>query len=121
MTERTGTYRDDDAALRAEVERGQRLDRDLARDLGRPEPVRMAGAAGYLTAVDGRPVLPAGAERELVRAAQAGHAAARAQLVEAFMPLISSMARVYRSGHVQRLELLQEGVVGLLRALERFD
>jgi RNA polymerase sigma factor (sigma-70 family) len=37
------------------------------------------------------------------------------------MPLISSVARPYRSGHVQRLELLQEGVVGLLRALEGFD
>jgi RNA polymerase sigma factor (sigma-70 family) len=41
--------------------------------------------------------------------------------VEAFMPIIASMARTYRSGQVQRLELMQEGVVGLLRALERFD
>jgi RNA polymerase sigma factor (sigma-70 family) len=37
------------------------------------------------------------------------------------MPLISSVARTYRSGQLQRVELLQEGVVGLLRALERFD
>ncbi|MEA2169784.1 MAG: polymerase primary sigma factor [Solirubrobacteraceae bacterium] len=37
------------------------------------------------------------------------------------MPHISSVASTYRSGQVQRLELLQEGVVGLLRALERFD
>jgi RNA polymerase sigma factor (sigma-70 family) len=41
--------------------------------------------------------------------------------VDAFMPLISSAARTYRSGQVQRVELLQEGVVGLLRALERYD
>jgi RNA polymerase sigma factor (sigma-70 family) len=37
------------------------------------------------------------------------------------MPLISAAARTYRSGQVQRLELLQEGVVGLLRGLERYD
>jgi RNA polymerase sigma factor (sigma-70 family) len=42
-------------------------------------------------------------------------------VVEAFMPLVFAVARGYRSGHVQRVELLQEGVVGLLRALERFD
>ncbi|MBX5470756.1 MAG: sigma-70 family RNA polymerase sigma factor [Thermoleophilaceae bacterium] len=55
-------------------------------------------------------------------AAQAGDATARARLVEAFMPLIASVARVYRdSERVDRVELLQEGVVGLLRALERYD
>jgi RNA polymerase primary sigma factor len=38
------------------------------------------------------------------------------------MPLVASVARVYRdSPHVDRVELLQEGVVGLLRALERYD
>ena len=38
------------------------------------------------------------------------------------MPLIGSVARIYRdSGRVDRVELLQEGVVGLLRALERFE
>src|SRR5687768_1627892 len=47
---------------------------------------------------------------------------ARAQLVEAFMPMIASVARVYRgSPRIDRLELLQEGVVGLLRALERYQ
>src|SRR5215207_6974866 len=46
----------------------------------------------------------------------------RARLVETFMPLIASVARVYRdSPSVDRTELLQEGVVGLLRALERYD
>jgi RNA polymerase sigma factor (sigma-70 family) len=38
------------------------------------------------------------------------------------MPLVASVARVYRaSPRVERIELLQEGVVGLLRALERYD
>src|SRR5918999_1820887 len=107
-------------ALGAEIRRGQRLDRELARRLGRPEPDRAAPGA-YVDSIDDRPVLPAARERELVAAAKAGDPAARAQLVEAFMPLIGAAARGYARAHVQRAELLQEGVVGLLRALDGFD
>jgi RNA polymerase primary sigma factor len=107
--------------LRAEISRGQRLDRDLARDLGRPEPARSVGAPGYMASLAQRPALHGASELALVRAANAGDPAARARLVDAFMPLISASARTYRSSHVHRVELLQEGVVGLLRALERFD
>jgi RNA polymerase sigma factor (sigma-70 family) len=57
-----------------------------------------------------------------VQAAVDGDEAARWQLVESFMPLVAGVARVYRNtGAVDRIELMQEGVVGLLRALERFD
>ena len=107
-------------ALGAEIRRGQRLDRELARRLGRPEPERAAPGA-YVDSIDDRPPLAAPRERELVAAAKAGDAAARAQLVEAFMPLIGAAARGYARAHVQRAELLQEGVVGLLRALDGFD
>jgi len=66
--------------------------------------------------------LPSSVERELVLAAEGGDANARYQLVEAFMPLIASVARIYRSSRaVDRVELMQEGVVGLLSALERYD
>ncbi|HEX4188719.1 MAG TPA: sigma-70 family RNA polymerase sigma factor [Solirubrobacteraceae bacterium] len=55
-------------------------------------------------------------------AARAHQRGARAQLVESFMPLIGSVARIYsRVPAVDRCELMQEGVVGLLRALDRFD
>jgi RNA polymerase primary sigma factor len=107
--------------LQAEVSRTQRLDRELARDLGRPQVQRSAAAGPYLEALDRGPVLEPTAERALVAAAKAGDATARARLVEAFLPLIGSVARTYRGGHVERTELLQEGVVGLLRALEGFD
>ena len=76
---------------------------------------------GYLEGLERRAILPAAVERRLVLAAQAGDPVARGQLVEAFMPLIAAAARPYRNLHVQRVELLQEGVVGLLRALEGFD
>jgi RNA polymerase sigma factor (sigma-70 family) len=110
-----------DERLHAEIARGQRLDRDLARDLGRPTPDRGTGAGGYVESLGARPILLQATERRLVQAAKHGDATARSRLVEAYMPLISATARTYRSGQVQRVELLQEGVVGLLRALERFD
>jgi RNA polymerase sigma factor (sigma-70 family) len=66
--------------------------------------------------------LAAAAERELVLAAKGGGVVEREELVQAFVPLIGSVARIYRSRvQVERRELMQEGVVGLLRALERFD
>jgi RNA polymerase primary sigma factor len=61
-------------------------------------------------------------ERELVLAAQRHGGAARDALVETFMPLVVSLSRRYRGNPaLNREELLQEGVVGLLRALERYD
>jgi RNA polymerase primary sigma factor len=61
-------------------------------------------------------------ERDLVLAAQAGDGHARVQLIDAFTPLIATVARIYRgSPAVNRTELMQEGVVGLLRALGRYD
>jgi RNA polymerase sigma factor (sigma-70 family) len=87
----------------------------LRRDLSRHPPADHAYAAGLHETAPGP--LPAG----LVAAAQAGDAEARARLVEAALPLIAGMARTYRTRHVERVELLQEGVVGVLRALERYD
>jgi RNA polymerase primary sigma factor len=61
-------------------------------------------------------------ERDLVVAAEAGDAAARERLVEAFMPAIVSIARGYPSGtRVERDELIQEGIAGLLFAVRRYD
>jgi len=111
-----------DEQLQADAWRGRRLDRDLARELGRPEPTAALADGGYLRRLAARPALPVATERDLVVRAQQGDGAARAQLVEAFLPLVGSIARTYRSSPaVQRIELLQEGVVGLLRALERYD
>ncbi|MDX6596115.1 MAG: polymerase primary sigma factor [Gaiellales bacterium] len=62
------------------------------------------------------------AERQLLRAAQRCPCPERDQLVEAFLPLIASVARTYRvSPSIERAELMHEGVVGLLRALQRYD
>jgi RNA polymerase primary sigma factor len=64
----------------------------------------------------------AAAEHALVAAAQADEPGSRQSLVESFVPLIASVARIYRgSPAVDRAELMQAGILGLLRALERFD
>jgi RNA polymerase sigma factor (sigma-70 family) len=108
-------------SLREEVDRGHADDRRLAHELGRPEPRRSTAPGGWIDSLPRRPALPDGLERELVARARSGDATARARLIEAYMPLISNMARTYRSGQVQRQELLQEGAVGVLRALARFE
>jgi RNA polymerase sigma factor (sigma-70 family) len=60
-------------------------------------------------------------ELDLVTAAK-HDADARDALLDAFYPLIAGVARSYaRSTSVDRAELMQDGVVGLLRALERYD
>jgi RNA polymerase primary sigma factor len=62
------------------------------------------------------------AERALISRAQRGGPREREELVNAYLPMIASVARAYRrSTAVGRDELTQEGVVGLLRALERYD
>ncbi len=58
---------------------------------------------------------------ELVRRAQAGDAAAREQLIVRLLPLVSSLARRFRTEGLGQTDLVQEGIVGLLRALERYD
>ena len=73
------------------------------------------------TAATWRALTPA-RERQLVMAAAAGDPEACEELVDAFLPAIAGVARLYRNlAAVERAELLQEGVVGLLRAIRRFD
>jgi RNA polymerase sigma factor (sigma-70 family) len=109
-------------ALESESRAARVLDQQLAADLRRESLVGATSSARYLRGLGERPRLPVGVEARLVEAARAGDRQAREELVEAFLPLIAGVARVYRSsGAITRTELMQEGVVGLLRALERFD
>ena len=68
------------------------------------------------------PALSSTRERSLVAAAARGETIAREELVQAFLPAIGRLARMYRnSAGVDHAELMQEGVVGLLRALRRYE
>jgi RNA polymerase sigma factor (sigma-70 family) len=114
--------RDESDGLATESRSARVLDQQLADDLGQRRLGGQTSAAEYLRELGDRPRLPVAIERRLIEAAQTGDRRAREELVEAFLPLIAGVARVYRgSGTITRLELMQEGVVGLLRALERYD
>jgi RNA polymerase sigma factor (sigma-70 family) len=58
---------------------------------------------------------------DLVRRAQAGDTGAREELIGRLLPLVSSLARRFRTEGLDQTDLIQEGIVGLLRALERYD
>jgi len=108
--------------LQTESRDARALDQRLAEEMRHRGLGGETSSAGYLRELGDRPRLPGSVERRLVEAAQAGDRRAREELVEAFLPLIASVARVYRgSSAITRVELMQEGVVGLLRALERYD
>jgi RNA polymerase primary sigma factor len=78
-----------------------------------------------VTTVDARPTRfrpEAGRRTSSVRAAQAGDADARKQVLDEFLPQIRRAARNYAGVTALAAdELVQEGVVGLFTALERYD
>ena len=53
--------------------------------------------------------------------AESGDSDACRKLVEAFLPAIADLARRFKNSRVERSELLQEGVAGLLLASRRYD
>jgi RNA polymerase sigma factor (sigma-70 family) len=65
--------------------------------------------------------LSAEQERDLIAATEGGDEAASARLVDAFLPAIGGIARRFVGGQVERAELMQEGVAGLLFAAKRYD
>ena len=117
-----GFSTEESEALGAEARNARLRDRALSDRLGSPQLRGGAASSGYLHELGRRPRLTDAFERSLVAKAKAGDRQARAQLVEAFLPAIAAVTRVYRGrGQIERAELMQEGVVGLLRALERYD
>jgi len=69
---------------------------------------------------DGR-LLTREEERELARRKDAGDEAAKRRLIECNLRLVMSITRRYRTAGVPLLDLIQEGNLGLIRAVEKFD
>jgi RNA polymerase primary sigma factor len=57
----------------------------------------------------------------LAARAQRGDVRAREELIERLLPTIGSLARSYRAEGLDHADLVQEGIVGLLRALVRYE
>ena len=60
-------------------------------------------------------------ELDLAERVARGDLAAKQQLVEANLPLVVSIARTYGERRLPFLDIVQEGAIGLARAVERFD
>ncbi|HUA43652.1 MAG TPA: sigma-70 family RNA polymerase sigma factor [Solirubrobacteraceae bacterium] len=60
-------------------------------------------------------------ERRIVRGARAGESVALERLVRSQLPMVRSVARRYRDNGVPLDDLIQEGSIGVLRALTRYD
>ncbi|MBA3843933.1 MAG: sigma-70 family RNA polymerase sigma factor [Actinobacteria bacterium] len=69
---------------------------------------------------DGRLLTPA-EERELARRKDLGDEAAKQRLIECNLRLVMSITRNYTKTGVPLLDLIQEGNMGLIRAVEKFD
>ncbi len=69
---------------------------------------------------DGRLLTPS-EERELARRKDQGDEAAKQRLIESNLRLVMSITRNYTKADVPLLDLIQEGNMGLIRAVEKFD
>ena len=99
-----------------EDERDRELFEQALRDIGLDDPVKM-----YLKDIGRVPLLSVDEEIELARKMQEGDEAAKKRLSEANLRLVVSIAKRYVGRGMLFLDLIQEGNLGLMKAVEKFD
>ena len=108
---------DEDFPLDEDVEEEIDLDSiDLLDGIGTEDPVRM-----YLKESGTVPLLTADEELELAKRKAEGDKVAKERLIEANLRLVVSIAKRYTGRGMSFLDLVQEGNLGLIKGVEKFD
>ena len=89
---------------------------DLLEGIGTEDPVRM-----YLKEIGTVPLLSAEEELNLAKRKAEGDEHAKERLIEANLRLVVSIAKRYTGRGMSFLDLVQEGNIGLMKAVEKFD
>jgi len=94
---------------------------DDAEQVWDTEPSLDDSVRAYLREIGRVPLLTKQQEVDLAQRIEAGDEDARAQLTEANLRLVVSIAKKYMGRGLSLLDLIQEGNLGLMRAVEKFD
>ena len=104
------------ALIEAESEDLSKIDLSVPEGIGLEDPVRM-----YLKEIGKVQLLNADEETDLAVRMERGDADAKKRLAEANLRLVVSIAKRYVGRGMQFLDLIQEGNLGLIKAVEKFD
>lgn len=99
-----------------EAEAGQLDDTDVLDGVSTEDPVRM-----YLKEIGNVPLLTSEQEVRLAKLVEQGDQDAKNQLTEANLRLVVSIAKKYVGRGMPFLDLIQEGNMGLMKAVDKFD
>ncbi len=108
--------KDDDLELDEEDIDVENIDLSVPEGVGVEDPVRM-----YLKEIGKVPLLSAEEEIELAKRMEEGDEKAKQRLAEANLRLVVSIAKRYVGRGMLFLDLIQEGNLGLIKAVEKFD
>jgi len=107
---------DEDMPEGAQVDEPTEIDLSVPEGVALDDPVRM-----YLKEIGRVPLLTAEEEVELAKRMEMGDKQAKSRLIEANLRLVVSIAKRYVGRGMQFLDLIQEGNMGLIKAVEKFE